>query len=318
MRNTILRKKMQVTDTLLMVRPNRFYMNSETAVNNYFQKNTHVGKDKINASAQREFDGFVSVLRERNIQVIVVEDTSEQNTPDSIFPNNWVSFHENGTVALYPMYAENRRVERKLDIWKSLKDADFQIDDIKDYSQAENTGQFLEGTGSMVLDRENKRAYCALSDRADRELFEKFCHDFGYMPVSFVANQTVGKKRMPIYHTNVMMCIATTFAIICLESIDDREEREHVVDQLRKTGKHIIPISEEQVGHFAGNMLQVKNTLDYEYLVMSSTAARSLSPRQIINIQKHCDIIHSELGTIETCGGGSARCMMAEIFLQKK
>ncbi|SNZ01617.1 citrulline utilization hydrolase CtlX [Flagellimonas pacifica] len=308
---------MQVTNTILMIRPVNFRMNEQTAVNNYFQEEINIGKDGINAKAQQEFDDFVSKLRDHGVNVVVVEDIKEPDTPDSIFPNNWISFHADGTIAVYPMFAENRRNERREDVFKILEDDGFQIDNVVDYTSAEEEGVFLEGTGSLLLDRVNKKAYCALSDRADEELVIEFCEDFDYLPVIFTANQTVEGKRLPIYHTNVMMALAETFAIICLDTIDDKKERKNVVGHLKADGKEVINITEEQMYHFAGNMLQVVGADGQRYMVMSSAAYHSLDSSRREAIEKHCPIIHSSLTTIETCGGGSARCMMAEVFLPK-
>ncbi|WP_420604285.1 citrulline utilization hydrolase CtlX [Flagellimonas sp.] len=308
---------MQVTNTILMVRPISFRMNEQTAVNNYFQEKMGVGQDKINAKAQQEFDDFVSKLRNHGVHVVVVQDTKEPDTPDSIFPNNWISFHADGTVAVYPMFAENRRNERREDVFEILEKDGFRIDNVVDYTSAEEEGVFLEGTGSLLLDRVNKKAYCALSDRAEEELVIEFCEDFDYLPVIFTANQTVEGKRLPIYHTNVMMALAETFAIICLDTIDDEKERKNVVEHLKSDGKEVINITEEQMYHFAGNMLQVVGADGQRYMVMSSAAYHSLDNSRREAIEKHCPIIHSSLTTIETCGGGSARCMMAEVFLPK-
>ncbi|MBT2162368.1 citrulline utilization hydrolase CtlX [Zobellia barbeyronii] len=306
---------MQITNNILMIRPVNFRMNEQTAVNNYFQEDLDVQNSTINAKAQQEFDAFVDVLRSKGVNVIVVEDTKEPDTPDSLFPNNWISFHANGTVGLYPMFAENRRNERREDILEILEEKGLQIENIIDYTSAEAEGVFLEATGSIALDRVNKKAYCALSGRADEELFIEFCEDFEYSPVIFTANQSVDGKRMAIYHTNVMMCLAENFSVICLDTIDDKKERKNVIDHLKQDGKEIIKITEQQMHHFAGNMLQVLGGDDKRYLVMSSSAYNSLTSKQIEAIEKYCEIIHSSLETIETCGGGSARCMMAEVFL---
>ena len=308
---------MQITNTILMIRPVNFRMNEQTAVNNYFQEDIDIQNTTINEKAQQEFDAFVTVLRSKGVNVVVVEDTKEPDTPDSIFPNNWISFHANGTVGLYPMFAENRRNERREDILETLEENGFQIENIVDYTSAEAEGVFLEATGSMALDRVNKKAYCALSSRADEDLFIEFCEDFEYSPVIFTANQSVDGKRMPIYHTNVMMCLAEDFSVICLDTIDDKKERKNVIDHLKEDGKEVIAITEQQMHHFAGNMLQVSGSDDKRYLVMSSSAYHSLTPAQVEAIEKHCEIIHSSLETIETCGGGSARCMMAEVFLPR-
>ncbi len=309
----------QTTNTILMVRPASFRLNEETAINNYYQQSNEVHPPTtINEQAQQEFDRFVKVLQRAGITTIVVQDTVQPDTPDALFPNNWISFHDNGDIALYPMFAENRRLERREDILTTLESNGFLIENIVDYTQAEKEGVFLEGTGSMVLDRANQKAYCALSPRADEHLFIEFCEDFEFTPILFTANQTVKNERKAIYHTNVMMSIAETFAIVCLNSIDDKKERKELIKHLKTDGKEIIAISEKQVNQFAGNMLQVRGTDNQLFLVMSSAAYHSLSKEQIQKIEKHCSIIHSDLNTIETYGGGSARCMMAAIFLPKK
>ncbi|CAI8322533.1 MAG: Uncharacterised protein [Flavobacterium sp. SCGC AAA160-P02] len=306
----------QTTNSVLMIRPIHFRMNEQTAVNNYYQKVLdNISLDSVNFHAQKEFDDFVDILELHGVHVIVISDNEDNDTPDSIFPNNWISFHEDGTVGLYPMYAENRRLERRDDILYQLEEKGFLIHNIIDYTTAEKENVFLEGTGSVLLDRENRKAYCALSPRADEDLFIEFCEDFEFTPVLFTANQTVNQNRKAIYHTNVMMCLAETFAVICLASIDDKKERKNVLKHLKEDGKKVIEISEEQVHNFAGNMLQVRGTNDELFLVMSASALNSLNQSQIALIENHCKIISSTLDTIEACGGGSARCMMAEIFL---
>jgi hypothetical protein len=307
----------QTTDTILMIRPVNFRMNEQTAVNNYFQEEIDLKNAEINTKAQEEFDAFVEKLRAVGINVIVEDDNKLMDTPDSIFPNNWVSFHANGDIATYPMFAENRRKERREDVFIRLETEGFKIENIVDYTSAEDEGSFLEGTGSIILDRVNRKAYCALSPRADEELFIEFCEDFEFTPVIFTANQTVDGKRMAIYHTNVMMCLAEKFAVICLDTIDDKKERKHVIKQLKEDGKEVISISEAQMHQFAGNMLQLRGHNNQRYLVMSAAAHKSLSQEQIDKIEKYCPILSSSLETIETCGGGSARCMMAEVFLPK-
>ena len=249
----------QITNTVLMIRPVQFRMNEQTAVNNYYQKvleNTL--PDAVNANAVKEFDTMVKKLKEAGIQVIVVDDSKDFDTPDSIFPNNWISFHENGTIGLYPMFAENRRLERKDSILEAVEAEGFNIEAVVDYTEAESDGYYLEGTGSILLDRENQKAYCALSARADEELFIEFCEDFEYTPVLFSAYQTVNDTREKIYHTNVMMCLGTTFAVVCLASIDDKKERKNLLKHLHEDEKKVIEISEDQVNNFAGNMLQLK------------------------------------------------------------
>ncbi|TYB74399.1 amidinotransferase [Bizionia gelidisalsuginis] len=307
----------QTTNTILMIRPVSFRMNEQTAVNNYFQEELQLKNAEVNAQAQDEFDNLVGKLRAVGVTVIVENDVLELDTPDSIYPNNWVSFHENGTVGLYPMFAENRRRERREEVLERLEKEGFEIKNIIDYTSAEAEGVFLEGTGNLLLDRANEKAYCALSPRADETLFIEFCEDFEFTPIVFTAYQTVEGKRLPIYHTNVMMCIAETFAVICLDTIDDKKERNLVIKNLQEDNKEIINISVEQMEHFAGNMLQVLGAEDKRYLVMSEAAFKSLLPAQITLIEKHCEIINSPLPTIEVCGGGSARCMMAEVFLPK-
>ncbi len=309
----------QTTNSILMIRPVAFRMNEQTAVNNYYQKVLEgLSLETVNAKAQAEFDAFVAKLRKVGVNVTVVEDTLEPNTPDSIFPNNWISFHESGDVVLYPMFAENRRAERREDILDVLEDDGFVINEIMDYTLAEEDNVFLEGTGSLLLDRENGKAYCALSPRADEELMIEFCEDFEFTPVLFEAFQTVNGERKLIYHTNVMMCLGDTFAVICADCIDDKKERKMVLDSLRGDDKEIILITEEQVNNFAGNMLEVKGKNEERFLVMSESAYKSLTKKQITQLEAHVEIIHSSLDTIEACGGGSARCMMAEIFLPKE
>tara|TARA_B110000046_G_scaffold179683_1_gene209245 strand:+ start:5553 stop:6497 length:945 start_codon:yes stop_codon:yes gene_type:complete len=308
----------QITNTVLMIRPVQFRMNEQTAVNNFYQKTSeNTLPDTVNAKATKEFDTMVIKLKKAGIHVIVVEDTKDFDTPDSIFPNNWISFHGNGTIGLYPMFAENRRLERKDSVLEAVEAEGFKIETVVDYTEAEADGFYLEGTGSILLDRENQKAYCALSARADEELFIEFCEDFEYTPVVFSAYQTVNDKRELIYHTNVMMCLGTTFAVVCLASIDDKKERKNLLKHLHEDGKKVIEISEDQVNNFAGNMLQLKGTDDHSYLVMSQSAFDSLRPAQVQLLQAHATIISSSLDTIETCGGGSARCMMAEVFLPK-
>jgi hypothetical protein len=309
----------QITNAILMIRPVAFRMNEQTAVNNYFQKNlANQLPASINAKAQAEFDAFVAKLKVVGINVLVVEDTLEPNTPDSIFPNNWISFHENGDVVLYPMFAQNRRLERREDILDIVEDHGFLISNVMDYTLAEEDGVFLEGTGSLILDRTNEKAYCALSPRAEEELTIEFCEDFEFTPILFKAYQTEKDERKLIYHTNVMMCVGDTFAIICADCIDDKQERKMVLNSLKSDGKDIILITETQLNHFAGNMLQLLGANDTKYVVMSKTAHDSLTKEQIQKIEKHGSILSANLETIENCGGGSARCMIAEIFLPEK
>lgn len=307
----------QTTNKILMIRPVAFNMNKETAVNNYFQKHLDESPSEINKKAQKEFDDFVEVLQNAGIEVFVYQDLKDSKTPDSIFPNNWISFHKNGNIALYPMFAENRRRERRQDILADLEDKGFTFNQVYDYTEAEKEAVYLEGTGSLILDRQNRKAYCALSSRASEELLFEFCEDFEYLPIPFQAFQTVENKRLPIYHTNVMMCVGTDLAVVCFDSIDDKAEKKLVSKSLKEDGKTIIDITEQQLEAFAGNMLEVHNKNGDNFLVMSSQAFKSLTQEQIKTIGKHLKILHSPLETIETLGGGSARCMMAEIFNAK-
>jgi len=313
------KKKMkQITNTILMMEPVAFRYNEQTAANNYYQQILdNLTPEQIQEKALSEFTNFVNILREKGVDVIVIKDTVNPDTPDSIFPNNWVSFHEDGVVAFYPMYAENRRDERREDVLDLLvDDHDFKVKYIKDFTKFEERGKYLEGTGSMVLDRENKICYASISIRTDEQAVLQFCDEFDYTPVCFTSNQDVDGERMEIYHTNVMMCIADKYAIVCLDTVDDKEERKWLKSSLEDSGKEIIEITEEQKHRFAGNMLQLMG--DEKYLVMSKSAHESLTQDQIERIEKYNSIISSSLDTIEACGGGSARCMMAEIFLPKK
>ena len=308
----------QTTNTILMVRPASFRANEQTAINNHYQKEINdVAQATLEVKAQEEFDAFVGKLRGVGVHVVVFVAKDGLDTPDSHFPNNWISFHENGTVGLYPMFAENRRSERRESVLDQLESEGFTIKNIVDYTSAEDEDLFLEGTGSLLLDRVNRKAYCAMSQRADEELFIEFCEDFEFTPIVFTANQSVYGERTPIYHTNVMMCLGETFAVICLASIDDKKERKNVIKNLKEDGKEIIDITEKQVNNFAGNMLEVKGNDDRRYLIMSEAAYDSLLPSQIKTLEKHTDILSSSLNVIEACGGGSARCMMAEVFLPK-
>ena len=306
---------MQTANTVLMIEPIAFGYNSQTAENNYFQVEQ---KDaNIQEKALQEFNNFVGKLRDKGIKVITVKDTLKPHSPDSIFPNNWISFHEDGTVALYPMFAQNRRDERRPDILETIENNGFRILEIEDFTNFENEEKYLEGTGSMIFDHDNKIAYGSVSLRLDEELFRKFCDKFNFTPVVFHSYQNVNDQRLPIYHTNVMMCVAEQFVVICLDCIDDEMEREKVQEVIKSTNKELIEISEEQLQQFAGNMLQVENEERTQFLVMSETAYKSLTEDQIRRIESYCEIIHADLNTIEVNGGGSARCMLAEVFLPK-
>ena len=307
----------QATNSILMIRPINFGYNEETAQDNHYQIK-ELSHKNVNERAQKEFDNMVKNLRQNGVSVHVFQDDENEYTPDSIFPNNWVSFHENGDVGLYPMCAENRRMERRPEVLDFLENEGFTISNIVDYSSAESENKFLEGTGSMILDRENRLAYCSISNRSNEDLFIEFCEDFEFTPIIFNSFQTVGNKRLPIYHTNVMMCVATDYVIVCLDSIDDKKQRKNVSSFIKDSGKKLIEISENQVESFAGNMLELVNDKGESILVMSKSAEDSLNENQKNIITKYSRIISSDINTIETCGGGSTRCMMAEIFLPKK
>ena len=306
----------QSTSNILMIKPLGFGFNKETSSNNYFQStdNSYFKSDIIN-KAKFEFDSFVKVLREKRVEVMVYN--NEEN-PDAVFPNNWFSTHKDGSVFLYPMFAENRRSERKIEIFDSLvNDYSFKINNIENLSFHESDQIFLEGTGSMVLDRVNHIVYASISERTSLKLLSSFCKKINYKLIHFKSYHKVLDKSPLIYHTNVMMSIATSFCVICLEAITDLYEKEIVVESLKKTGKSIIEINLNQINQFAGNMLEVKDVNNNKYLVMSSSAFNTLSKSQINKITEFTKIIHSPLDTIEKYGGGSARCMMAEIFLPK-
>lgn len=303
---------MQHTSNILLIKPVNFNFNEETAVNNRFQ--VKLADDTVQEKALAEFALLIQTLTEKGIAVTVVNDTPEPYTPDSVFPNNWISFHEDGALVLYPMFAENRRKERKQQVIDLIRQK-FSIKQTIDLTHHELDGHFLEGTGSMVLDRENRIAYACLSARTHKNILEVFCSKLGYQPVIFSAYDQAGAA---IYHTNVMMCVADRFVVICLESITDTVEKAAVRERIIQSGKQLIEISYAQMNRFAGNMLQVHNQQGKRFLVMSSQAYRSLTPEQIQILEAYQPLLHSDISTIETHGGGSVRCMMAEIFLPEK
>jgi hypothetical protein len=295
-----------------MIRPVRFAFNEQTAGSNAFQDPAALqAAEDVQGKALAEFDALVDSLRSHGVDVTVVSDTPEPHTPDAIFPNNWVSFHDNGTVCLYPMFAPNRRLERRPEVIEGLKRR-FLVDMVLDFSDHEQSGRFLEGTGSMVLDRDHRIAYACISPRTDAQLLKEFSKTMSFRVVSFTAT---GDNGQPVYHTNVVMALGTTFAVICLESIPDQKERYHVQKTLEETGKDVVEISLDQMNRFAGNMLQLKTRSDESLLVMSTQAYRSLLPDQIRRLERHTQLIYSDLYTIERNGGGSARCMIAEVHL---
>jgi hypothetical protein len=300
---------MQNTSKVLMIRPLHFAFNPETAVNNSFQVKAE--SENLSGKAVREFDAFVDVLQKEGIDVTVVEDSPEPHTPDAIFPNNWISFHESGVYCLYPMFAPNRRKERKAEVLSLIKKK-FHYHQLVDFTGYESENRFLEGTGSMVLDRDMRLAYACLSPRTDADVLAEFCSRLQYKPVVFRATD---EKDGAIYHTNVMMCVADRYVVICLDSIPDETEKKFVADTIVSSGKEIIAISLEQMKHFAGNMLQLENNGKEKILVMSTAAWQSLHTGQKEKLSQYNQIIHSSLQNIETNGGGSARCMIAEIHL---
>ena len=309
----------QSTSSVFMVRPHSFRKNEETATNNHYQRDiAQASPEEIIERAQEEFDGLVDQLKAAGIEVVVFDEAEPHETPDALFPNNWISMHADGTVALYPMFAPNRRTERREDVPLVLEHQfGFDVRQIIDFTEFESHNKFLEGTGSIVLDRVNRKAYAALSDRTDARALEHFCDQLDFEPVAFQAFQTVDNQRLPIYHTNVMMSIGSSYAVVCLDCIDSDDERKQVVDAIAQDGLELIAITEEQVNQFAGNMLELTGD-EGPVLVMSASAYQSLVPGQIEKLQQHTTLLHAPLPTIETCGGGSARCMIAEIHLPKQ
>jgi len=294
---------------ILMVRPYQFYFNQQTAANNFFQSNINI--ENANELAIAEFDAMVEILRAHQIKVNVIQDTKDPSTPDSIFPNNWVSTHVSGTLCLYPMYAENRRAERKSSVIEFLE-SNYKIENRLDITHFEKEGKFLEGTGSMVLDHQNKIAYGCLSERLDKEAFTYWCDKMQFKPISF---KSVDDKAQPIYHTNVMMCMGDQFVVICLDSIPNEKEKQMLLDSFEQTNKEVIEISQDQLNHFAGNMLQVFDIVEKPHLIMSEQAYSTLNAAQLKSLEKYNPLLPISIPTIEALGGGSTRCMMAEIYL---
>jgi hypothetical protein len=300
---------MQTTSKVLMIRPLHFVYNAETAVNNSFQ--VKGDQENLTEKAVQEFDKFVNALQNQGIDVTVVEDSPDPHTPDAIFPNNWISFHSSGIYCLYPMFAPNRRKERKVEVI-SIIQKKFHYDHLIDFTGYESENLFLEGTGSMVLDREKRVAYACLSPRTNEVVLKDFCNKLNYRAVMFHA---VDESGQAVYHTNVMMCVADRYVVICLDSITDPSEKKYVEETILRSGKELIRINSSQMNQFAGNMLQLENERKEKILVMSSAAWNALLPAQIEKLTKYNSILHSSLREIETNGGGSARCMIAEIHL---
>ena len=305
----------QTTDQLLMIRPSCFYTNEQTATNNYFQQQTQENQDTTTAKAQQEFDGFVSELRSHGVTVYVWQDNIEPNTPDALFPNNWISFHNPKTIVTYPMYAVNRQMEVNEAPIEFLESKGFLFSNQIDFTSFISSNLYLEGTGSMVLDRENQIAYCTRSERTNPILIDMFCKKMGYSAVVFSPFQSVNGQRQPIYHTNVMMSIGLDFAVVCLDSVDETKDRNVLIHSLETTGKTIIELTEEQIHQFAGNVLELQSNNGDRLLAMSTSAFDALTDSQKSALSSKLTMVHSPLTTIERLGGGSARCMMAELFI---
>lgn len=303
----------QSTSRIMMIRPIRFGFNEETAASNDFQRESFAEQTKGTAqqTAREEFELMIDQLQKAGVELHIFDDTGEVDRPDAVFSNNWVSFHQSGKVVLYPMMAENRRLERRIDIIDALA-GNFNVEEVIDLTHFEAQGKFLEGTGSMVFDRRYKIAYACLSPRTHREVLDAFAQALGYEIIAFSASDENDK---PIYHTNVLMCIGDIFAVVCLEAIKDPDERQMVRSVLEETHKDVIEISLEQMRHFAGNMLMVRNRKGDKFLVMSTQAYESLTPRQKDLLDDYARLLHTDLSVIEGNGGGSARCMMTEIHL---
>lgn len=309
-------KVTQAPQSILMVRPAHFGFNPLTAASNSFQHQGTEAPDIIHSHARLEFDLFVEKLVAAGIDVIVLEDTPDPITPDAIFPNNWISFHDDGSVILYPMMAENRRLERREELILLLeKKYQFSVNRIIDLSFYEQYDKFLEGTGSMVLDYVNRKVYANFSPRTEETVLERFCREMNYSKEIF---SFVDENGMEIYHANVVMCIGTGYAVVCLESIIDEAERINILNSFERTGHEIIDISYHQLSNFAGNMIELQNTRGDSFLVMSEGAFRSLGKDQEKRLKRYAELLFSPLNTIEKYGGGSARCMIAGIFLPKK
>ncbi|SFN67771.1 hypothetical protein SAMN04488519_101329 [Algoriphagus ornithinivorans] len=306
---------MQTSSTILMVRPANFGFNPETAENNFYQQQDGRSSEEIKALAQQEFDSFVALLKDQGVKVLVIEDTEKPIKTDAVFPNNWFSTHPDGKLILYPMYSPNRRLERRKDLIEQLMGLGFKVDEIIDLSFFEQDGQFLEGTGSMVMDHDSKMIYACYSERTHCVPLDYLAKILGYQVIAFEAQQEIDGKMSPIYHTNVMMHIGSDLAVVCLESIVKAADRRKVQETLTSAGKKVIPITAKQKFNFAGNMLEVGNDGGEKFTVMSQTAYDSLNVGQIQLIEKYTTIISPQIPTIEKLGGGSARCMIAEIFL---
>lgn len=306
---------LQTASSILMVRPACFGYNAETSINNVFQQNDkNISSSSVSTKAVEEFDGAVKLLKDKSIDVTVIQDSKEPPKPDAVFPNNWFCTLPDGTLAVFPMFAENRRIEKSDAILHGISN-EFEVRGVEDWSEYEADNFFLEGTGSMIFDHENKIAYACISERTHRHLFEKFAVNHGYTPIAFIAKDA---NDVPIYHTNVMMHIGDTYAVVCLDSITNKTERIFISETLEQTEHEVIAISSEQVNHFAGNMIQVKNNDGEKYTVLSRSAFNCLTDGQKSILSVHTNLLPVDIDTIERIGGGSARCMIAEIFLSRK
>ncbi len=302
---------MYAANNILLIRPTNFVFNTETAASNAFQNNLAESQNAIQLKVKAEFEKFATILKSKGVNLYIFDDTPFPQKPDAIFPNNWITFHPDGMAILYPMFAPNRRTERRLDIIESLR-SNFNIKEVIDLSYNESQHKFLEGTGSIVFDHRNKHAFACISPRTNKELFIELCSGLGYKPFCFHAHDKSGTE---IYHTNVMMCIGEKFAVICLDSISNAKERKSICEALVQSGHEIIYISPEQMNKFAGNMLELKNDRNEKLLVISQSAYESLTAGQMKTLQQYCELVPLAIPTIETIGGGSVRCMIAEIFL---
>ena len=308
----------QSTNLVMMIRPAAFRMNEQTAINNAYQQEDGGLADAVEM-AKAEFDGVVEVLRSAGVKVAVYEDDVDADTPDALFPNNWVSFHGDGRVGLYPMFAPNRRKERRESLLYSLvADYGVQLESIVDFTEFEDHDVFLEGTGSLILDRREKIAYAAIGPRTDHQAAGHFCSAFGYDLLSFTAHQTTGDASSPIYHTNVMLAIGSEWAVVCPDIIPDPDERQQVLDALGRAGRTVVRITPEQVNGFAGNVLELKNMDGASIIAMSTAAFHAFSPEQRKQLEAHAELVHAPIPTIERLGGGSVRCMIAEVFLPEQ
>jgi hypothetical protein len=300
----------QSTNSVLMIRPSRFYPNPETAPDNAFQRRAGRDIDALTGLARTEFDTAVQALRDAGIKVHLFEDTPEPEKPDAVFPNNWISTHHDGRIALFPMYSALRRRERRHDIIEELRQH-YRVTKVIDYSQFEEEGWCLEGTGSLVLDHVNRIAYASLSNRSNPKVIQRFADDFGYEPVTFTS---IGIDGQPIYHTNVMMCIGTNFALAGLAMIPDKAERQKLRERLQASGKEIVELEPQQVANFAGNAIELNDVNGEKLLVVSARAVPMLTEEQRTVLKRHMRLVPLRLPTIEM-GGGSARCMLATIHL---